>query len=103
MAQEQLRKALEERLIERSLKDEKFRKTLIENPKAALEEELGVTLPQNLVVKVVEEKENEVFFVLPGIAKTEGELTEMELESVAGGWSANSECGSCDICDNPKP
>ena len=99
MEQKQFRKALEEKLIERSLKDEKFRKTLIENPKAAMEEELGVKLPQNLVIKILEEKENEVFFVLPCPLEKEGELTEMELESVAGGWT-NTQCGTCGFtCD----
>ena len=96
MEPKQFRKALEEKLTARSLKDENFRKALIGNPKAAMEEELGIKLPPNLVVKVVEEKENEVFFVLPSMEKTDGELTEMELESVAGGgWSTN-----CDMINN---
>jgi hypothetical protein len=94
MEQTQFRKALEEKLIERSLKDENFRKTLIENPRAALEEELGVKLPQNIMVNVVEEKENEVFFILPCQMKKELELTELELESVAGGWSSSAECAT---------
>ncbi len=37
MEPKQSRKALEEKLIEQSLKDENFRKTLLENPREARE------------------------------------------------------------------
>jgi len=49
-------------------------------------------LPENLVIKVVEEKGNEVYLVISQQAQQEDEITQLELESVSGGWSG-SDCG----------
>ena len=49
------RAELERRLIEKSLQDESLRQRLLADPRAALEEELGTRLPENIEVRVVEE------------------------------------------------
>ena len=81
------RQQLEQKLIEKALKDEAFRKLLIENPSAAIEKEFNIKLPESLKLKVLEEDAKTVFMVLPYIPApgADMELTEAELESVSGG------------------
>ena len=101
--QNQLRKQIEERLIEKAMKDEVFRKQLLENPREMVEQETGMKLPKGISIHVLEEKQDEVFLVLPAVHTTETgeELTEAELSNVAGGipppvasedWSCSCFC-----------
>ena len=46
---------MECRLIERSLEDESLRQRLLADPRAAVEQELGVRLPEEVRVVAVEE------------------------------------------------
>jgi len=83
------RQEMERRLIEKSLQDESFRQKLIEDPKGAVEQELGTRLPEDVRVVTVEETQDTIYLVLPStsMAGAEGvELSDQELESVAGGW-----------------
>ena len=94
------RQQLEQKLIEKAMKDESFRKQLIENPGAAIEEETGMKIPDALKIKVLEEDQQTFYLVLPSIQgnNSELELTEAELESVSGGctgdlcWSTREGC-----------
>jgi hypothetical protein len=85
--QQQQRQQLEQQLIEKAMKDETFRKQLIENPIETIESEIGMKLPSGMNIKVLEEKPEEVYLVLPMLhpSDQEGELTESELNKVAGG------------------
>jgi hypothetical protein len=49
------RAEVERRLIERCLQDDAFRQRLLEDPRAAMEQELGVRLPEEVQVRAVEE------------------------------------------------
>jgi len=82
------RKQLEEKLIAKAMKDETFRKNLLENPKTAIEEETGIKLPESINLKVVEENPSNFYLVLPPTInpETEDELSEAELEMVSGGY-----------------
>jgi hypothetical protein len=42
------RTEMERRLIEKSLQDESFRQRLLEDPRATMEQELGVQLPPDV-------------------------------------------------------
>ena len=98
----QNRKHLEERLIEKAMKDETFRKQLLENPRGIVEQETGITLPEKISIRVVQEKPDEVFLVLPAIFKgTDGdeELTEAELSNVAGGTGLSDVCTWDEGCE----
>jgi hypothetical protein len=84
------RQEMERRLIEKSLEDKAFRQRLIEDPKGAVEDELGTRLPEEVRVVTVEETQDTIYLVLPGtpMAGAEGgALSDRELESVAGGWN----------------
>src|SRR5918998_5541824 len=83
------RQEIERRLIEKSMEDEDFRQRLIEDPKGAVEQELGTRLPEEVRVETVEETAETIYLVLPStsMAGAEGgELSDQELQSVAGGW-----------------
>jgi len=88
--------ALVEKVIEKARTDAAFRSQLQSNPKAAVESELGISIPADLNVKVVEEKPNEFYIVLPPKEQS-GQLSDAQLAGVAGGdsstWGPN--CSSC--------
>ena len=91
------RQEIERRLIEKSLQDEAFRQRLIEDPKGAVEEELGTRLLEGVEVRVVEETADTIYLVLPSVAPAGegGEISDRDLGGVAGGndfdptWNQN--------------
>ena len=93
------RAEVERRLIERSLQDEDFRRRLMEDPKGAVQEELGTRLPEGVRVEAVEETQDTIYLVLPSnsVAGAGGaELSDRELQSVAGGaWNFMAVTADC--------
>jgi hypothetical protein len=90
------RAEMERRLIEKSLQDEAFRQRLIEDPKGAVEEEMGTRLPEEVRVVTVEETADTIYLVLPStpMAGTEGvELSDQQLESVSGAGTESGNWG----------
>ena len=85
------RAGVERSVIEKSLQDESYRQRLLEDPKAALEEEIGTRLPAEVRVVVVEETADTIYLRLPSASPVSegGELSERELEEVAGGGTIN--------------
>ena len=86
------RKEFETKLITKALEDENFRRELLSNPKAVIEKEAGQTIPEGVEVKIVEEAPNSVTIVLPrkpSESETTEELTDDNLEKVAGGLYHN--------------
>jgi hypothetical protein len=79
----QSRKDVEAKLIAKAQADESFRQTLMSNPKAAIEKEFGAALREGVEIKVVEETTDTLYLVLPA---AQGELSETELDEVAGGY-----------------
>jgi hypothetical protein len=83
------RAEMEGRIVQRSLDDESFRRRLLEDPRAAVEEELGTRLPEGVEVRAVEETAETIYLVLPSASPLGGseELSDQDLEAVAGGGS----------------
>ena len=81
------RQQLEQKLIEKAMKDGTFRKLLIENPASIIESETGMKISKTIKIKVMEEDQQTVYLVLPAtsLQNSDLELSEAELESVAGG------------------
>ena len=84
------------RLVERSMQDEVFRQRLLSDPKGTVEDELGASLPEETEIHVVEETSETVYLVLPprAVTRQSGELSDRELEAVAGGWERSGEKGA---------
>jgi hypothetical protein len=59
------RRRLERRIVGRALADPEFRARLLASPREAVAEELGVELPEQLEVVVVEERPDRLGIVLP--------------------------------------
>jgi Nitrile hydratase, alpha chain len=78
------RQEIEERLIARAWKDSVFKGELLSNPKAALEAE-GISLPESIEIRAVEETINTFYLVIPVQPSGTEELSEAELEAIAGG------------------
>lgn len=76
------RRELENKIITRAWQDDSFKEELLSSPKAACERE-GISLPESIELRVVEEDASTLYFVLP--PKPSEELSDAELESVAGG------------------
>jgi hypothetical protein len=93
VSEESARTEVERRIVQRSIEDEAFRQRLVEDPKGAVEEELGTRLPEEVRVVTVEESADTIYLVLPSTSMA-GELSDQELGSVAGaGWiDDDSEC-----------
>jgi hypothetical protein len=74
---------------------------LVRDPKGVFARELGITIPENIHARVLEERPAQVYLVLPQAPASAGaELSDTELEAVAGGgWSETTEC-YCEQTDN---
>ena len=93
---EQARQNLEAQVLERAARDPRFREELKQDPRGTLSRDFGVQVPPGMTVEVLEETSSTVFLVLPAAPTQPGqELTGQELETVAGGWSGDTGCGTC--------
>ena len=94
----QRRDELQSRLIERATRDQGFREELMRDPRGVIGREMGIDVPEGVEIKVVEESPTTSYLVLPPAPASPGqELSDRELEAVAGGWSiaGETDCGSC--------
>ena len=81
------RHAIEARVVVRALQESAFRLRLLSAPRSAIRQETGVELPSWLSITILEETPNQYYLVLPydDGDGTGAELSDAELESVAGG------------------
>jgi hypothetical protein len=77
----------DQRVLDRALADRDFRRELVESPHRSLSELYGVTIPESADVQVFEETEGSHYVVIPpDMSGFSEELTDEQLEAVAGGW-----------------
>jgi nitrile hydratase alpha subunit len=80
------RRQVEDILIRKAYEDSAFKRALIEQPNATISQELGVRIPSEISISVVEESPHHLYLVLPPApAAMSGELSDRELSAVAGG------------------
>ena len=80
-----------QQITSRAAVDGAFRARLITEPHAAVRESVGIELPSTFRIKFVEKDASyDAMVVLPEFVDESAELSEAELEAVAG--------GSWDIC-----
>lgn len=68
-------------VIDKAQKEEDFRSRLLDDPKAAVEEAIGLPMPDSVSIEVHEESPTVAHLVLP----PSGALTNMDLEGIAAG------------------
>ncbi|MBD1930045.1 NHLP leader peptide family natural product precursor [Trichocoleus sp. FACHB-90] len=84
--QRKTRKDIEAHIIAQAWKDEAYKQELLSNSKAVIEREFSVQLPAQVNVHVMEEDSTNLYFVLPPRPDlSNAELSEEQLEAVAGG------------------
>ena len=79
--------ALQTKVIARAWKDPAFKKKLLSNPKATLQE-MGYPIPDNITVRIQEDHGNTFTFVLPAAPNASLHLSESELERLAAAGTA---------------
>ena len=79
------RRAVETQLIEKCWKDPGFKKRVLSDPKGMLEQHTGQKLPAGLKIVIHEEDANTLHFTIPQAPTNLNELSDEELEKVAGG------------------
>jgi hypothetical protein len=91
-----------ERVIEDSIKrgktDPKFRALALSNSRAAIEEVAGKPIPEGLKVKFFDGSGAQLSIILPEPVSDDSELTDTQLEQVAGGGRCAASCAaSCAV------
>jgi hypothetical protein len=69
--------------------DEAFHKAILSDANAVYEKELGRKLPAGIKIKVLEDDAHTVHFVIPQKPANAAELSDQDLEAVAGGSKAS--------------
>lgn len=72
-------------LFERAATDAGFKQRLLTEPRRAIEEATGEKVPASVKVRVHEPAQNRIRVLLPAIKESGSELSDQELEAVAGG------------------
>ena len=76
-------KELRAKVVGKAAKDADFRAQLLSDPKAAIGQELGVTIPASMSIEVHEEGGGTAHLVLPPASK----LNAQDLAGVSAGYS----------------
>ena len=63
------RSEIERTIVQRSMEDEDFRQRLLEDPRAAVDREMGIRLPEGIEVRAVQESTDTVYLVLPSASR----------------------------------
>ncbi|MCU0444422.1 MAG: NHLP leader peptide family RiPP precursor [Microscillaceae bacterium] len=75
-----------EKVLDKAVSNESFKKLLIADPKGTLNAELpDFYVPEDFRIYFHENKANEIHILVPALLATEDELSEAELDAVAGG------------------
>ncbi len=66
-------------------KNPDYKRALLANPKKVVAMQLGQELPESLNIKVIEDTADTIHIVLPYVPQEGAELSDADLEMVAGG------------------
>jgi hypothetical protein len=91
MAQKMTRGEIQDLVAKFSVENPKYRDALVKDPKSVIEKQLNTSLG-DLQVKAVVESADTAYVVVPHVPG-EGELSDQDLEKVAGGFlDKNANC-----------
>jgi hypothetical protein len=83
-----------DKIVEQAQKNPKYLQQLKSDPRGLMEKQLGTSIPKNVNIKVLEEANDTYYIVLPAFAKEGAELSDADLEKVAGGGTVKGDA-SC--------
>lgn len=83
---------IEEIVVSNASKHPKYREILLADPKKTVETQLNNTLPDNISVEIVQESPTKIFIRLPHVVADGAELSDDDLEQVAGGKDDTYSC-----------
>ena len=95
MAEILTRSEIEDIVIGNASRHPQYREALLKNPKKVIETQLNNKLPEGLSVKVVQETGDTIYLRLPHTITEGSELSDTDLEQVAGGKGESSDTYSC--------
>ena len=96
MAATWTRGQLADSIVEQAKKNPKYYDMLMTDPRGLMEKQLGMTIPKSVNIKVLQETEDTYYIVLPAFVKEGGELSDADLEKVAGCVAAVKGDASCE-------
>jgi hypothetical protein len=76
---------LMDKIVEQAESNPDYYNQLMKDPRALMSRQLGTAIPSNVNIKVIEETADTYYVVLPYKAKEGAELSDSDLEKVAGG------------------
>ncbi len=84
---------LQQRVVSKAMADDPFRDELLRDPRAVVQREAGMPVPEHLRLQVLETPANTLYLVLPAGDSQTDELSDEELEGISAGdaWS----CSGC--------
>lgn len=95
---EMTRGEMQDLLAKFSTENPDYRKALIEKPKEVVAAQFKIDVPDNVEVQILEESATKIYVVLPHAVAAGDELSDDDLEAVAGGGTfvkeANCEEGT---------
>ena len=70
-----------QQIVEKSALDESFRQALLSDPKTTISDELGITIPDSMTIKIHQSDMQTVHVALP----PDPNITEEQLEAISAG------------------
>lgn len=94
---EKSRRDIEREIVTRTMKDVEFRQSLLADPVGVLEHETGLTVPQGVEIRVVQESPTVIYLVLPEAPEAGRDVSKEALAAAVGQWvgPSRSWMGDC--------
>jgi hypothetical protein len=86
-----------EQIIQRAQTDRQFRQLCLDNPNSTVQEVTGKDIPEGFTLRFVENQGADLTVVLPDLVDGNAELSNAELEQVAGGGDKPNCAASCGV------
>ena len=100
MAETLTRTEIEDIVVENAAKHPEYLAALLKDPKKVIETQLNNKLPEGLAVKVVQETGDTIYLRLPHVITEGSELSDSDLEQVAGGKGDDGSGNTTYTCNN---